>query len=149
MNLASMLVVVVLLCWGVKVGLDIYTHHGEEITVPDVRRKSFADAEHILTGQGLGIVVSDTGYVKTLPPDCILEQSPEPGKKVKSGRVMYVVINSSHSPMLTIPDIIDNCSYREARARLIAMGFKIRPTAYIPGEGEWLFGLKSQGRLLQ
>ena len=149
MNLASMLVVVVLLCWGVKVGLDIYTHHGEEITVPDVRRKSFADAEHILTGQGLGIVVSDTGYVKTLPPDCILEQSPEPGKKVKSGRVMYVVINSSHSPMLTIPDIIDNCSYREARAKLIAMGFKIGPTEYIPGEGEWLYGLKSKGRLLQ
>ena len=149
LNLASMLVVVVLLCWGVKVGLDIYTHHGEEITVPDVRRKSFADAEHILTGQGLGIVVSDTGYVKTLPPDCILEQSPEPGKKVKSGRVMYVVINSSHSPMLTIPDIIDNCSYREARAKLIAMGFKIGPTEYIPGEGEWLYGLKSKGRLVQ
>ena len=148
LNLALMLVVVVLLCLGVKVGLDIYTHHGEEISVPDVKRKSFADAEHILTGCKLKIAVSDTGYVKTLPPDCILEQSPEPGKVVKSGRVVYVVINSSHSPMLTIPDIIDNCSYREARAKLIAMGFKIGPTEYIPGEGEWLYGLKSGGRLL-
>jgi hypothetical protein len=148
LNLALMLVVVVLLCLGVKVGLDIYTHHGEEISVPDVKRKSFADAEHILTGRKLKIAVSDTGYVKTLPPDCILEQSPEPGKVVKSGRVVYVVINSSHSPMLTIPDIIDNCSYREARAKLIAMGFKIGPTEYIPGEGEWLYGLKSGGRLL-
>ena len=45
LNLALMLVVVVLLCLGVKVGLDIYTHHGEEISVPDVRRKAFADAE--------------------------------------------------------------------------------------------------------
>lgn len=148
LNLALMLVVVVLLCLGVKVGLDIYTHHGEEISVPDVKRKSFADAEHILTGRKLKIAVSDTGYVKTLPPDCILEQSPEPGKVVKSGRVVYVVINSSHSPMLIIPDIIDNCSYREARAKLIAMGFKIGPTEYIPGEGEWLYGLKSGGRLL-
>ena len=148
MNLVSMLVVVVLLCWGVKVGLDIYTHHGEEITVPDVRQKSFADAEHILTGKELGVVVSDTGYVKTLPPDCILEQSPEPGKVVKSGRVVYVVINSSHSPMLTIPDIIDNCSYREARAKLVAMGFKVGTTEYIPGEGDWLYGLKSKGQLL-
>ena len=148
LNLVSMLVVVVLLCWGVKVGLDIYTHHGEEITVPDVRQKSFADAEHILTGKELGVVVSDTGYVKTLPPDCILEQSPEPGKVVKSGRVVYVVINSSHSPMLTIPDIIDNCSYREARAKLVAMGFKVGTTEYIPGEGDWLYGLKSKGQLL-
>ena len=149
LNLALMLVVVVLLCLGVKVGLDIYTHHGEEISVPDVRRKAFADAEHILTGNGLGVVVSDTGYVKTLPPDCILEQSPEPGKKVKSGRVVYVVINSSHSPMLTIPDIIDNCSYREARAKLIAMGFKVGTTEYISGEKEWLYGLKSNGKMLR
>ena len=147
-NLAAMLVVVVLLCLGVKFGIDLYTHHGEEIEVPDIKHKLFADAEHILEAKGLKIVVSDTGYVKTLQPDCILEQSPEPGKEVKSGRVIYVVINSSHSPMLTIPDIIDNCSYREARAKLIAMGFKVGPTEYIPGENEWVYGLKSKGKLL-
>ena len=83
-NLAGMLLVVVLLCLGVKIGIDIYTHHGEVIMVPDVKRKQFADAEHILAANGLGVVVSDTGYVKTLPPDCILEQSPEPGRGVKS-----------------------------------------------------------------
>ncbi len=149
LNLAAMLLVVILLCWGVKAGIDIYTHHGEKIAVPDVRRKLFADAEHILTANGLKVVVSDTGYVKTLPPDCILEQSPEAGKEVKSGRVVYVVINSSHSPTLTIPDIIDNCSYREARAKLTAMGFKVGPTEYIPGEKDWVYGLKSKGRMLR
>ena len=148
-NLAAMLIVVILLCWGVKAGIDIYTHHGEKIAVPDVRRKLFADAEHILTSKELKVVVSDTGYVKTLPPDCILEQSPEAGKEVKSGRVVYVVINSSHSPTLTIPDIIDNCSYREARAKLTAMGFKVGPTEYIPGEKDWVYGLKSKGRMLR
>ena len=148
-NLAGMLLVVVLLCLGVKIGIDIYTHHGEVIMVPDVKRKQFADAEHILAANGLGVVVSDTGYVKTLPPDCILEQSPEPGRGVKSGRVIYVVINSSHSPMLTIPDIVDNCSYREARAKLVAMGFKVGPTEYIPGEKDWVYGLKSHGKLLR
>ena len=148
LNLGAMLVVVILLCFGVKIGLDIYTHHGEEIPVPDVRHKLFSDAEHILLGSHIDVVVSDTGYVKTLPPDCILEQSPEPGKKVKSGRIVYVIINSSHSPMLTIPDIIDNCSYREARAKLIAMGFKVGPTDYIPGEKDWVYGLKSKGKLL-
>ena len=149
LNLAAMLLVVILLCWGVKAGIDIYTHHGEKIAVPDVRRKLFADAEQILTANGLKVVVSDTGYVKTLPPDCILEQSPEAGKEVKSGRVVYVVINSSHSPTLTIPDIIDNCSYREARAKLTAMGFKVGPTEYIPGEKDWVYGLKSKGRMLR
>lgn len=147
-NLFSMLFVVVLLCWGVKIGIDIYTHHGEEIEIPDVRHKLFSDAEHILAGKGLRIAVSDTGYVKTLPPDCILEQSPGAGKAVKLGRVVYVVINSSSSPMLTVPDIIDNCSYREARAKLMAMGFKVGPTEYISGEKDWVYGLKSKGRNL-
>ena len=55
---------------------------------------------------------------------------------------------ASLSPMLTIPDIIDNCSYREARAKLVAMGFKVGTTEYIPGEGDWLYGLKSGGRML-
>lgn len=149
LNLFAMLIVVVLLVFGVKMGLDLYTHHGEEIVIPDVRRKAFSDAEHIILENKLGIVVSDTGYVKNLPADCILEQSPEPGRKVKSGRVVYVVINSSQSPTITLPDLIDNCSYREARAKLIAMGFKVGPTQFIPGEKDWVYGIKSKGKQLQ
>ena len=82
-NLAAMALVVVLLCVGVRFGIDFYTHHGEAISIPDVRHKSFADAERILKDAGLPVVVSDTGYVKNLPPDCVLEQSPAPGEKVK------------------------------------------------------------------
>ncbi len=148
LNLLAMLLVVLLLCVGTYIAIAYYTHHGEEITIPDIRHKQFSDAEHLLESNGLYIMVSDTGYVRTLPADCILEQSPEPGRKVKSGRTIYVVINSANSPMLTIPDIIDNCSYREARAKLSAMGFKVGPTEYIPGEKDWLYGLKHKGVLL-
>ena len=62
-NLAAMVLVVVLLCVGVRYGIDLYTHHGEAISIPDVRHKSFADAERILKDAGLPVVVSDTGYV--------------------------------------------------------------------------------------
>ncbi len=148
LNLLAMLLVVILLCAGTYVAIAYYTHHGEEIAIPDIRRKLFSDAEHILNSNDLYIMVSDTGYVRTLPPDCVLEQSPEPGRKVKPGRTIYVVINSANSPMLTIPDIIDNCSYREARAKLTAMGFKLGPTEYIPGEKDWLYGLKHRETLL-
>lgn len=147
-NLLAMLVVVVLLCFGVKLGLDIYTNHGEEEAVPDVKHKLITDAEFLLDQQGLLLEVSDTGYVKNLPADCVLEQQPAPGQKVKPGRVVYVVINSSHSPRLTLPDIIDNCSYREARAKLTAMGFRVGPPEYISGERDWVYGVKSHGRLL-
>ena len=148
-NLFAMIVFIVLLCLALKFGIDIYTHHGEEISIPNIKHKNFADAEHILENAGLKIMVSDTGYVKTLPPDCILEQTPVAGKNVKSGRTIYVVINSSASPVLTIPDIIDNCSYREAKAKLTAMGFKVGSVEYMPGEKDWVYGLKSKGRNLQ
>ncbi|MCD8209995.1 MAG: penicillin-binding protein, partial [Prevotella sp.] len=68
---------------------------------------------------------------------------------VKPHRTVFVVINASHSPMLTIPDIIDNCSYREAQAKLLAMGFKLGETEFIYGEKDWLYGLKDHGKLLQ
>ena len=145
-NLAAMFLVLMLLCVGVKFGIDLYTHHGEAIHVPDIRYKNIDDATRILDDAGLQIVVTDTGYVRSLPADCILEQSPVFGEVVKSGHVVYVTINSDHSPRITIPDVIDNCSLREAMAKLTAMGFKLGSPQYIPGEEDWVYGILVKGK---
>lgn len=145
-NLCAMALVVVASCAGVKFGLDMYTHHGESIAIPDVRRKAFADADYLLREAGMTVVVSDTGYVRGLPPDCILEQSPAPGDRVKSGHVIYLTVNASHTPTLTIPDIIDNSSLREAMAKLQAMGFKLTHPMFVEGEKDWVYGLVVRGR---
>lgn len=145
-NLLAMLVVVILLGIGVRFGIDAYTHHGESIAIPDIRHKNWADAEKILENAGLKIEVSDTGYVKTLPPDCILEQSPAPGELVKSGHVIYVTVNASSTPSLALPDVIDNSSLREAMAKLTAMGFKLGAPQFIPGEQDWVYGILVNGR---
>lgn len=147
-NLAAMVLVVIVLCLGVKYGLDIYTHHGESIAIPNVRHRSYADAERILDDANLKMVVSDTGYVKTLPPGCILEQSPAPGERVKSGHTIYVTINSPHTPTITLPDVIDNSSLREAMAKLTAMGFKLGTPQYISGEKDWVYGIVVNGHHL-
>lgn len=146
LNLLAMAIVLVLLVIGAKFGIDIYTHHGEAILIPDIRHKSYADAKQILANEGLLIEVTDTGYVRTLPADCILEQSPQPGDKVKSGHVIYVIVNSGNTPTITLPDIIDNSSVREAIAKLTAMGFKVGPPQYIVGEREWVYGATVNGR---
>ena len=145
-NLLAMLVVVILLGIGVRFGIDAYTHHGESIAIPDIRHKNWADAEKILENAGLKIEVSDTGYVKTLPPNCILEQSPAPGELVKSGHVIYVTVNASSTPSLALPDVIDNSSLREAMAKLTAMGFKLGAPQFIPGEQDWVYGILVNGR---
>ena len=78
-NLLAMFMVVLAVGIGVRYGLDVYTHHGESIEIPNVKHRQFADAEQILKNAGLKIEVVDTGYVKSLPANCILEQSPAPG----------------------------------------------------------------------
>ena len=146
LNLAAMAAVVVLLVVGVKFGIDMYTHHGEAIPVPDIKHKSFPDAKQMLAHAGLLIEVTDTGYVRTLPADCILEQSPQPGDFVKSGHVIYVIVNSANTPTITMPDIVDNSSMREAMAKLRAMGFKVGEPQFIVGEREWVYGATVNGR---
>ena len=146
-NLAAMFVVVIILCTAVRFGLNIYTHHGESIIIPNLKHKSFDEAKEILDHLGIEAVVGDTGYVKALKPDCVLEQSIAPGERVKSGHVIYLVINSSHTPTLSLPDVIDNSSLREAMAKLSAMGFKLGQPKFIPGEKDWVYGITANGRL--
>ena len=146
LNLLGMAVVVAALCLGVKYGLDRYTHHGEEIPVPDVRGMGVGAARALIEGDGLRAVVADTGYNKRIPADCILLQNPAGGAKVKSGRIVYLTVNSESTPTLTLPDIADNSSLREAEARLKALGLKLTPPEYVDGEREWVYGVKYRGR---
>jgi beta-lactam-binding protein with PASTA domain len=145
-NLAAMAATVLLLCLGTVYGLDLYTHHGQAVTIPNLQHKSYDDAEQILSDMGLKMEVSDTGYVKTLPPGCILGQTPEAGSRVKPGHIVYVIINADHSPTITLPDVIDNSSLREAMAKLTAMGFKLGPPQFVPGEKDWVYGILVKGR---
>lgn len=145
-HLLAMALVIVALALGVKYGLEVYTHHGEGIKVPDLSKMSYESAYQLIESDGLRIMVSDSGYNKRLPADCILAQTPGPGTLVKEGHVVYVTVNSSSSPSFPIPDIVDNSSYREAEAKLTAMGFKLLPPKYVVGEKDWVYGIVSRGR---
>lgn len=147
-NLLAMALTVVLLCVGVKYGLDIYTHHGEGVPVPNLTGMSFNSAASLLDRNELRIVVSDSGYNKRLPADCILAQSPGEGTSVKKGHTIYVTVNSPSSPTVAIPDVIDNSSVREATAKLSALGFKLLEPKVVTGEKDWVYGILCRGRRL-
>ena len=145
LNLAGMLAVIIVLCVGAQVMMGVYTHHGEAIALPDVRKHSYESAAAVLEDLGMETQVTDTGYVKSLPPGTILEMMPAPGTMVKSGRIVYLTINAANTPTLTLPDIIDNSSLREARAKLMSMGFKVGEPQYIFGEKDWVYGVLVNG----
>ena len=147
-NLLAMAVVIAGLCIGVKYGLEVYTHHGEGIAVPDIKGMRMKEATYLLEQKGLRIIVNDSGFNRRLPADCILAQSPGNGTSVKAGHTIYVTVNSPSSPTFAIPDVIDNSSAREATAKLTAMGFKLLSPKYVDGEKDWVYGIICRGRRL-
>lgn len=145
-NLLAMALVVVAAVVGVAIWLSYYTHHGDYIEVPQLQGMKFAEAEQRLELLGLQGVVVDSGYNKRLQPGCVLAQMPEGNERVKQGRTIYLTVNSATSPTMPIPDLIDNSSYREANARLTAIGFRMMPPKRISGERDWVYGIECDGR---
>ena len=148
-HLLAMTLVIVGLCFGVKYGLAIYTHHGEGIALPNLRGMSYAKAIEMMEEQGSYVVANDTGYNKKMEAGCVLMQTPGAGTKVKEGRTIFVTINSTSSPAVKIPDIIDNSSFREAQAKLTALGFRLLEPKVIDGERDWVYDVQAGGRSLQ
>ena len=145
-NLIAMVLVCVALCIGLWGWMVHYTMHGECVDVPEVRWMTIGDAEYALEEAELVSVVVDSAYVREQPAGVVLEQKPAPGSRVKSGREIYLTINRKQTPTNTIPDIAGNCSRREAEARLRALGFKIGPMEFVPGDPDWVIALKVNGR---
>ena len=50
--------------------------------------------------------------------------------------------------MRAVPDVADNSSFRQAEAKLQSVGFKLTEVQLIPGEKDWVYGVKYQDREL-
>ena len=145
-NLIAMVLVGIALFVGLWVWMISYTKHGESVDVPEVKGMMINDAEYALEEFNLVAVVVDSAYVRKQPAGIVLDQKPAPGSRVKSGREIYLTINQKQTPTNIIPDIAGNCSRREAEARLRALGFKIGPMEFVPGDPDWVIALKVNGR---
>lgn len=149
LNLLAMVVVVTLLFFGVLKWLDAYTRHGEAVVVPDVKGMTVGEAEQLFRNRGLVCIVSDSTYVKNKPAGSILDVTPSIGQKVKEGRLIYLTINTLSVPLRPVPDVADNSSVRQAQAKILASGFKLSENELIPGERDWVYGIKYDGRSLE
>ena len=148
-NCLVMAVALVLLLVGLMWWLGDYTHHGEGISVPDFSGMNYRESVNRGDELGLIVMVGDSTYNKKMPAGCIVAQKPVAGASVKSGRIVYVTINSLTMPRVAIPDLVGNSSYRQAQARLQAMEFKLTEPKLIDGDKDWVYGLQCDGRNLE
>lgn len=147
-NLLAMLAVIVALPCLVLAWVDSYTNHGETCTVPDVCGVQLDEAIELLDDEKLGYAVVERRYKEKAAADEIVMQYPAPGSSVKEGRKIGLVVNTSVKPNRTIPQVIDNRTYREAESHIKASGFVIERVDTIPGEKDWVYELRYNGKRL-
>lgn len=122
--------IIVFVC-VVNLLLNLFTRHGQIREVPDFSGLTVEQALKAGKGASLKIEVNDSLYV----PDCeggvILEQSPAPGARVKSGRHIFVTINSFHQKMVDVP-YVTGFSLRQAKNNIEMAGLEIEGLIYKP-----------------
>ncbi len=126
------------------------THHGQEITVPDLARLSAEQAEEKLGALDLDYIILDTvDFKPDFPKLTIVEQEPKAGAKVKEGRKIYIKINASKYTMVTLPDLIEK-TYRQAVPTLEAVGLLEGTITYKPYLGkDMVLELRLNGKKLK
>lgn len=126
------------------------THHGEEITVPDLRKLSAEQAEEKLAALDLDYIILDTvDFRPDAPKLTIVEQEPKAGAKVKEGRKIYIKINASTYTMVAVPDLIEK-TYRQAVPTLEAVGLAEGTITYKPYLGkDMVLEMRMNGKKLK
>lgn len=132
-NFLLMIVVGCALIYGTLAWLDYYTRHNEAVIVPDVKGLSMNEAKSFLDNTGLRYNVIDSVFSNDVAPGAIVEVVPEPGSKVKEGRIVFVTINALTAQMAIIPEVAD-LSFRQAYALLRSLGFKNIEVKFVPGD---------------
>ena len=110
--------------------LAVGTRHGMKRTVPQFKGLLLSDAERVADREGLELVVNDSLYVAAFPGGVVLEQLPAGGVDVKSGRKIYVTINSFSQKRVAMPYGAGR-SLRQAKNMLEVAGFGIDELVYV------------------
>ena len=140
------IVIFVALVWVTIALIDVYTHHGESETVPDLRGLYVEEADLLLNNHGLYSVVIDSVFVRDKKLGTIIEQIPAVNSTVKRNRPIYLIINSRQVRMIPVPDVND-VSFRQADAMLKSIGLNVSSVEYSPSEyKDLVITIKYRGR---
>ena len=148
LNLLAMAAVVALLPYFALLWVDSYTNHDETHVVPDVCGVQLDDAVKTLGAEKLGYTIMERRYQENAAENEVIMQHPEQGSHVKEGRKIGLVINTTVKPNRSVPSVIDNRTFREAESHILAAGFVIKSVETIPGEKDWVYELRYNGKSL-
>lgn len=107
------------------------THHGETITVPNLKGMALSDMDDFLKKRHLNYEVYDSLYDQSYPPLSIYTQYPLPGSYVKENRKIYLTVIKTTPDVTSMPNLIDG-SLKNAELFLSNYGLKRGKITYVP-----------------
>lgn len=128
-NILAGFIVSLIILIGFLFTLNIITNHGEYLVIPDVKGKNYKEVQDELERKGFDVVIQDSIYIDSIPPERIIKQFPEPDATVKVNRTIYLTVNCSVPPTIKMPNLI-GMSFRNAILELKSVGLKLGDTSY-------------------
>lgn len=107
-----------------------YAIHGREVTIPDFRGMSAAEAERAAFEHGLQLSTSDHFYSAQVATGRIISQQPEPGMKVRRGWQVQAA-DSLGPQLIEIPEVVGQ-SPRAAEINLRRRGLETGENSELP-----------------
>ena len=106
-----------------KVGLPFYVGQGSDRYLPDVIGMSYEKAKSNLELEGFFAKRGDVKYTSSYSAGTVIDQYPDPMRRVKPGRTVHLTI-AAKERMVLVPDLLGK-SIRSGRLELSEIGLTI------------------------
>ena len=103
--------------------MPVYIRKEKTIRLIDIKNKKLDRAILELDSEGFKGIVFDTVYTSEIEPQTVIDQYPEPGKKIKKGRTVRLKI-SRPEKMIFVPNLVGQ-SKRSSEIALRQIGLEI------------------------
>ena len=130
-QIALMILIVIILTVASLFSLKFFTHHGQQIRVPDMSGYTLNELRSLEDRYAFRFVIRDSVFDLSQWPGAVVSHTPKPGDIVKRRRTFYVVTASYDRPSVKMPNLID-LSHRQALSLLETYGLQAGGVTYVP-----------------
>ncbi len=147
-HLAGIVVLLALVTWGIFILLNLYTRHGDYISVPAFSGLTIEQVSSDAQYKNFEFIVMDSVYDPEKPKGTIVNQDPYPLSQVKEHRKIYLTIVSLIPEKTTVPEL-RNMTLRQATGTIESLGLRVGAITYVPAFDDAIQEQKYKGSVIE
>ena len=152
-NFAFIALFLIACIWLTFAWLRSYTHHGEQLELPDYVGQNIDEIADRVSDDGFRITVLDSVYLVGKPGHMIIQQNPPAGSKVKENRNVYVTITKTTADLIALDrlPILYGKDFRRKQRELyqsFEINAEIAGKRFDPGEPNHILEVRYEGEVI-